>query len=301
MHIAGVIVPLLTPLRDDETIDVAAVARLVDHVIAGGVAGIFVLGSSGEAPALRPAERERMLSATVKAVAGRVPVLAGVIEPSTAQAVETARRYAELGADALVPTAPYYFIYSQPELSAHFRAVAAATAKPVVLYNIPVLVKQTISPELVGELSAVDNIVGLKDSDGQLDPFQRFLKLRSKKFQVWQGAEPVAAISMARGSDGAVLGLANIAPRMIVSMYEAASGGELATAWELQDRLMQLFLIQRHKSFLAGLKGAASLLGLCGARICLPFEPLTAEQLGKVRETLLAIGLQPAADQMQAS
>lgn len=301
MHIAGVIVPLLTPLRDDETIDQPAVARLVEHVIAGGVAGIFVLGSSGEAPALRPAERERMLISTVKAVAGRVPILAGVIEPSTAQAVATARCYVDLGADALVPTAPYYFIYSQAELASHFRAVAAATDRPVVLYNIPVLVKQTLSPELVGELSTVANIVGLKDSDGQLDPFQRFLKLRSDSFQVWQGAEPVAAISMARGSDGAVLGLANIAPRMIVSMYEAASSGDLPNAWDLQDRLMQLFLIQRHKSFLAGLKGAASLLGLCGPRICEPFEMLTADQMAKVRETLLATGLQPAASPMQAS
>jgi 4-hydroxy-tetrahydrodipicolinate synthase len=291
MRIAGVIVPLLTPLLDDETVDEQSLGRLIEHVIAGGVAAIFVLGSSGEAPALRPAQKERIVRLAVAKVAGRVPVLAGVVEPSTTLAVEAARQYAALGADALVPTSPYYFLHDQDDLASHFRAIAEAVDIPVFVYNIPVLAGHTLSPELVASLAKLPNIQGLKDSDGKLDAFQQFLKSRSDTFQVWQGAEPVAAISVVRGADGLVLGLANIAPQMIVAMYGAASSGNLEEAWRLQEQLMQLFPIQRHKSFLAGLKSAANHLDLCGTRVSLPFEELTAEQHGKVRATLVTLGL----------
>lgn len=295
MRIAGVIVPLLTPLLDDETVDEPALGRLIEHVIAGGVSAIFVLGSSGEAPVLRAEEKDRVVRLAVDKVGGRVPVLAGLVEASTVLAVDAARRYKKLGVDALVPTAPYYFNYGHHELSAHFRAVAAATDLPVFLYNIPALAGHTLTPELVAELSLLPTVLGLKDSDGKLDVFQQFLKLRTNKFQVWQGAEAVAAISVARGADGLVLGLANIAPGLVVAMYRAAAAAHLPEAWRLQDRLMDLFVIQRHKSFLAGLKSAAQHLGLCGARVSMPFEALTAEQDAKVRATLVSLDLLPVA------
>lgn len=293
MRIAGVIVPLITPMNVDGSLDEASLAKLIEHVISGGVSAIFLLGSSGEAPVFSDAEKTHLVRTAVRMVGGRVPILAGVIEASTARAVEQAKALVEAGAQALVPTAPIYFHYSQSEIAAHFRAVAAAVAVPIFVYNIPPLAKMVLTPAVVAELTEVPNILGLKDSDGRLDVFQEFLAVReaAPSFQVWQGAEPVAAISVVRGANGLVLGLANLVPRLTVDLYAAASTGDLPRAWGLQKNLMTLFPIQRHRSFLAGLKTAGHLLGLCGPTVSSPFEPLDAAQVGRVRDTLVGLNL----------
>ncbi len=295
MRINGVIVPLLTPLAANETVDEEGLGKLIEHVIEGGVAAVFLLGSTGEAPALSTRQKERLVRAAAAQIAGRVPLLVGVIEPGTGLAVEQARTYVRAGADALVPTAPFYYNYSQPELALHFKAIAAAATVPVYVYNIPPLVKVSLSANLVQQLAHTSGIQGIKDSDGKLDLFQQYLTVRDKfpGFQVWQGSEAVAALSVVRGADGVVLGLANVAPRLATDLYNAAASGDLASAWALQDRLMKLFTIQRHKSFLSGLKTAAHLLGLCGATISRPFEPLDEEQVRRVRQTLDELALLP--------
>jgi 4-hydroxy-tetrahydrodipicolinate synthase len=293
MKIAGVIVPLLTPLKPDRSLDEAALERLIEHVIDGGVSAIFMLGSTGEAPTFAAPEKERIVRAAAKRIGGRVPLLAGVIEGATGLAVAQTRALIAAGADAVVPTAPIYFHYSQRELAAHFTAIADASSVPVFVYNIPPLAKMILEPPLVAELARHPRIRGLKDSDGRLDAFQEFLAVRDRSpgFQVWQGAEAVAAISVARGADGLVLGLANIAPRLAVTLYRAAADGELEQAWAAQDALMRLFTIQRHRSFLAGLKTAADLLGLCGRTVSQPFEPLDDAQTARVRQTLAELEL----------
>ncbi len=293
MRIAGVIVPLLTPLTPGGDLDEDSLVRLIDHTVEGGVAAILLLGSTGEAPTIRPAERERLVRLATGIVRGRVPLLAGVIEAGTDLAVESACRYQQAGADAVVPTAPMYFRHSQQELARHFAAVAETVDVPVFVYNIPPLVKVTLTPELIADLARVPRIGGLKDSEGNLDVFQRYLAVREAVdgFQVWQGAEAVAAISVVRGADGVILGLANVAPRLATALYEAAARRDLAAAWALQDQLMTLFAIQRHRSFLAGLKAAASLLGLCTDTLSRPFESLDGEQVERVRETLVSLGL----------
>lgn len=295
MKIDGVIVPLLTPLTPEEVVDEASLVKLIEHTVGGGVAAILLLGSTGEGPTLHPAQRTQLVRAAASAIAGRVPLLVGVIEPGTALAVDQALTYARAGADAVVPTAPIYFHHSQEELAAHFIAIAEAVSVPVFLYNIPALVKLSLSPGLVAQLARVPGIEGVKDSEGNLDVFQQYLAVRGAVpgFQVWQGAEAVAAVSVVRGADGLVLGLANVAPRLATDLYQAAARGDLPTAWNLQSQLMRLFTIQRHESFLAGLKAASHLLGLCGGTLSRPFEPLDEEQTGRVRATLIALELLP--------
>jgi dihydrodipicolinate synthase/N-acetylneuraminate lyase len=295
MKIDGVIVPLLTPLTSGRDVDDDSLARLIEHTIGGGVAAILLLGSTGEAPTLKPAHREQLVRTASSLVAGRVPLLVGVIEAGTDLATEQACIYQRAGADAVVPTAPMYFRHSQSELAHHFTAIAEAVTVPVFVYNIPPLVKLSLTPELVLDLAHVPGIGGLKDSEGNLDVFQRYLGVRDvvDGFQVWQGAEPVAAISVVRGADGVILGLANVAPRLAAELYLAAARGDLAAAWRLQDQLMRLFAIQRHKSFLAGLKAAGSLLGLCADTLSRPFERLDDDQVEHVRATLTALDLLP--------
>ena len=293
MDIKGVIVPLITPLTGDEKVDEVGLKRLIDYVIDGGVASIFVLGSSGEAPALQPSEKERLVSLACEHVAGRVPLLVGVIESGTANAVACARSFADLGADGIVATAPYYFSYTQDELAGHFLDILSAVDIPLIVYNIPALTNVDIGLDMMRRLANDTGVIGIKDSAGNLSLFQQFLDLRRgfSNFQVWQGSEPVAAMSVVRGADGVVLGLANIAPRLCVDLYQAASRGNLCRAWELQDQLMQLFVIQRHQSFLSGLKTAAHLLNLCEPTVTKPLCQLNNEQVELVRQVLVDLDL----------
>ena len=295
MEIKGIIVPLLTPLKPDESLDEAGLERLIEHVIEGGVAAIFVVGTSGEFPALAPAVKERLVRATSALVGGRVPVLAGVAEPGTRLAVSQAQRMAKLGIDCVVVTTPYYFLHSQEEVCHHFTALANAVNVPTILYNIPQTVQTIVETETVAELIQHPGIVGIKDSAGDMARFQEFLNLRraSSTFQVWQGAEAMAAVSVTRGADGAVLGLANVAPRLCHDLYQAARDGDNILAWALQDKLMKLMGIQMHRSFLAGLKTATSHLGLCERTVTAPFHPLDETQSAQVRQTLVDLSLLP--------
>jgi len=293
MELRGLIVPLITPICSDESLDEAGLEQVVEYVIAGGVDGIFVLGSSGEFPGLNDATRERLVQAVCEQVKGRVPVLAGIADAGTRRTIQRGKRVAQLGADAIAVTAPYYYIHAQEELVAHFTAIARAVDAPAVLYNIPQMVKVSIEPETVCRLVEVPGIVGLKDSAGDMAKFQAFLDLRvgHQDFAVCQGTEAMAAISLVRGADGVVLGLANIAPRLCRDLCDAAQSGHLSEAWALQKRLMQLSSIYAHESWLAGLKAAASELGLCGPTVTAPFKPLAEAQLGRVRETLVELEL----------
>jgi 4-hydroxy-tetrahydrodipicolinate synthase len=291
--IKGVIVPLITPLSADGGIDEKGLAQLVEYVIEGGVSAIFLLGSCGEFPALRTEEKIQVVKLTKRYAQGRVPILVGVGETKTRRAVILSEKIVEAGADTLVASAPFYYHYTQNELLSHFTTIARATEVPLLLYNIPQLVSHTLAPETVAHLADVENILGLKDSAGDMDVFQSYLNVKRDhpNFGVYQGAEPVAAVSLVRGADGVVLGLANLAPKLCASLYTTAKEGNLFALWDLHDKLIQLRVVQNHKSWLTGLKTAVSLLGICGPMVSAPFEPLTTAQVASVRQTMEKTGL----------
>ena len=293
MNLSGLFVPLVTPLNEDESLDEQGLARVVEYVIAGGVSGIFLLGSSGEFACLSHTVRERLVQAVSAQVAGRALVLVGISHTSTQLALEQGRRLVRLGCDAVVATAPYYYWYSQEELARHFLTLAHALDRPLVLYNIPQLVKVTLAPETAARLADDPLIVGIKDSAGDMDAFRKFLDIRAAypDFSVTQGAEPVAAESVLLGSDGILLGLANVAPRLCRDIFDAAKAGDRSRAEALQEQLNHLFPINGYKSFLAGLKTSLYLLGLCQPVVSAPFEPLDRDQVASVRQRLADVGL----------
>ncbi len=293
MLLSGLIVPMITPLNEDESLDEAGLERVVEHAIAGGVSGIFLLGSSGEMASLNSAVKERLVRAVVAQVSGRVKVMVGIGHTGTRLVLEHGRPLARLGADAVVITAPYYFRYSQPELATHFLTIAHALDTPVVLYNIPQLVKLTLDPETVARLVEDPLIVGIKDSAGDMEAFDKFLALRAAApgFEVSQGAERMAAESALRGADGLVLGLANVAPRLCRQIFEAGQTGDRTKAEALQEQLLHLYPINGYKSFLAGLKTGAHLLGLCQPILTAPFEPLDEAQVAAVRQRMVDLNL----------
>lgn len=291
VNLQGVIVPLITPLNPDESLDEKGLERLIEHVISGGVAGIFLLGSSGEGPSLPISVKERLVAAANAQVGGRVPMLVGVLGVGTAQTIEQAQRLIRCGGDAIVVTAPYYFAHTQEEIACHVAAVARAVPVPTMVYNIPQMVKTIIEPETLARLADLPEVIGVKDSHGDMVRFQEMLKLQRDGFGVYQGVEELAALSLVRGAKGAVLGLANVAPRLCCELAVAAREGDLARAWALQERLMTLWKLHTHSQWLPCLKAAVSLLGICGPTTSAPFRPLNEEQLAGVRCDLEAIGI----------
>jgi 2-dehydro-3-deoxy-D-pentonate aldolase len=282
----GVIVPLVTPLTENGDTDPDAIRRLVEHILAGGVAGILSLGTTGEFAALSREERRAVAAATIRAVAGRVPVFVNVAAESMRLALALAEDAALEGADAVVANPPSYYAYSDAETAAHFRALADEAPVPLVLYNIPQRTRNAIPDTLYAELAAHPRILAAKDSRMETDAVLATLAAlrqseagRSLPFFVGDERH-VGRVTMAGGAGG-VHGLANIAPRLCVELVAAARWGDSDTVTDLQSRLLRLRDI-----FALGAAGASSAIvaplkailahqGLCGPTLHAPASTLS--------------------------
>lgn len=244
---SGVIPPVVTPLTADGELDRPSLERVVEHLLDGGVTGLFALGSSGETAYLTPGQQDEVIKVIVSAAAGRVPVIVGAIETTTNRAIERARSAATLGADAVVATAPFYTRTSDQEIDRHFRDVAAAIELPLLAYDVPVCVHSKLTPELLLPLAADGVLAGVKDSSGDDGSFRR-LAIGARElpdFSVLTGHELVVDAMMLGGADGSVPGLGNVDPHGYVRLHQAAVTGDWAAAKAEQDRLVALFDIIR--------------------------------------------------------
>ena len=296
LRLAGVIPPLVTPLTEDEEVEAAAVGPVIEHVLAGGVHGVFILGTMGEGATLDDERRSTMARAAVEAVAGRVPVIAGVIETSTRRAAATAGVLAQAGVDALVVMAPCYYRHSdQAELLAHFRSVVEATDLPVVIYDNPHTTKNALTVESVQALAEHPQVVALKDSTGDITHFAQLAhRFAGSDFALFQGDETQLDAALLLGADGIVVGMANLVPGVCVALYEAGRRGQRERAGELQEELLRLqrgLYHLRPRGFLQGMKTALSLLGLCQPWVTKPHLPLDQPQAERARELLKREGL----------
>ncbi|MFG2564897.1 dihydrodipicolinate synthase family protein [Streptomyces sp. NPDC048567] len=299
----GVIPPVVTPLTADGELDLPSLERVVAHLIDGGVTGLFALGSSGETAYLTPGQQDRVIEAVTAAAGGQVPVLVGAIETTTNRVVERARRAAELGADAVVVTAPFYTRTHATEIDRHFRDVAAALDLPVLAYDVPVCVHSKLDPELLLPLAADGVLAGVKDSSGDDGSFRR-LVIGARElpgFSVLTGHELVVDAMMLGGADGSVPGLGNVDPHGYVRLHEAAVRGDWAAARAEQDRLVALFDIVRAarpgtaSATAAGLgafKTALMLRGVIATNVMSPpMRPLDAAETAAVAACLDRAGL----------
>ncbi|MBI4790126.1 MAG: dihydrodipicolinate synthase family protein [Chloroflexi bacterium] len=293
MKLDGIIVALITPLKSDESLDESGLARLVEHVIGGGVSGIFLLGSSGEGAALPDGVKERVVRLVSEQCQGRVAVLVGAFAVGTRQTIALAEGLLKQGGDIVVIPAPYYFSHSQPELGDHIATVARAVSAPLMFYNIPQMVKTIIAPETVARIAQIPEVIGIKDSWGDMALFQSVLARKAARpdWQVFQGAESVLALSIVRGANGGVVGLANVAPKLCCDLYAAATRGDLARAWQLQERLMTLWQLHTHAQWLPCLKTAVSQLGICESHTTAPFALPNAEAVAAIRQDVQMAGI----------
>jgi len=225
----GLWLPIVTPFRDG-AVDFASYERLLRHYLALGIDGLFPLGTTGEAPTLDDDESEALLERTLAVVAGRVPVFAGVGGNATAKVEKALRRLARQAIDGIVSVCPYYNRPGQDGLVAHFRAVAAATDRPVAIYNIPYRTAVNLSNDSLLELATVPTIVGVKDSSGSLAQSLDLLARRPAGFAVLTGEDALYFTMMAHGADGGILAASHVETARFVDVGRRFAAGDLAGA-----------------------------------------------------------------------
>lgn len=297
----GVIPPMVTPLDSKGDLDVEGVKRLVNHITEGGVHGIFLLGTTGEAPDL-PYEVRRGLVKTVcdylrSGKHAEMPILVGITDTIFDESVKMAEFAKECGAAAVVAAPPYYFAAGQPELIDYYTWLADASPLPLFLYNMPSQVKVSIEVKTVVELSKHPKIRGLKDSSGNIGYFNscRYHLRNRPDFSVLIGPEEAMGEAVLMGAHGGVAGGANLYPRTFVDLYDAASAGDIKRVRELQERVMHvsslIYGIGHHNSsFVKGVKCALSLLGICGDTLAAPRVSFNPQDRELVRRRLVELG-----------
>ena len=293
----GVIPPMISPLTSSGQVDAEAVGRVADYILGGGCSGLFVLGGVGEGAWLSTAQRGEIVENTVRAAAGRAPVLVGLMLPGTAPARDAALQAADAGADALVVGSPYYFGVDAASQQRHVEAILSATPLPVLLYNIPQCTHQPLARAAVEALAAEPRILGVKDSWGDMPYFQSLLtlKLERPNFRVLQGHEHAAMASLLLGADGLIPGLGNVAPRVLVALVEAARAGDVATCQRLHAQILELTGMYTNKLGLAGLYAACALLGLARNAPAEPWAPVADADLPAIEAILRQHDLMPLA------
>ncbi|MBV1937129.1 dihydrodipicolinate synthase family protein [Streptomyces sp. BV286] len=304
--LTGVVPPVCTPLTPDGEVDAPSLTRLVDHLVEGGVDGLFVLGSSSEAAFLTDRQRRLVVETVTGHVSGGLPVLAGAIDMTTPRVLDHVRSVTEAGADAVVVTAPFYTRTHPAETARHYRLVASRSPVPVLAYDIPVAVHTKLGADLVLELAAEGVLAGLKDSSGDQGAFRDVVTgARAHPavtgFSVLTGSELVVDTAYAMGADGAVPGLANVDPHGYVRLTRLCRAGDWERARAEQERLCTLFGMVRAgdagrmgagSSALGAFKAALHLRGVIACPATAePQIPLSAEETAVVGKFLAGAGL----------
>lgn len=259
-QIRGIIPAIVTPLKDDE-LNEPALRRTVDYLVGAGVHGIFATGSQGEFWALSAAEKRRVWEVTLEQAAGRVPVYAGTGASTTREAIQLTRMAEQVGVQAVSVLTPYFIRPNQNELTEHYRAVAASTRLPIILYTNPDRTSTNFQVGTLRWLAKVDNIVGIKDSSGDLTLLGEYIRLCPAGFAVLVGRDSLIYGALCYGAQGGIAATANVCPRLVVRIYDCFQAGDHAGAAEAQRRLAPLRAAFSFGSYPAVIKEAMDMMG----------------------------------------
>lgn len=289
----GIIPPLITPLLDNNTLDSEGLERLIEHVIDGGVSGVFILGTTGEFASLSHKLRRELIEQTCQVVNGRIPVLVGISDSSFTESIDLARKAAESGADAVVLTSPYYFAPSQAELLEYLNHIMKQIELPLFIYNMPVYTKFIFEPETVKAAAEIPGIIGMKDSSADLAYFRQiqFALKDRKDFIFMVGPEELLSDFILMGGHGGVNGGANMFPKLYVGLYQAAVNRDFNQILLLQNKVMQIsntiYKVGNYgSSYLKGLKCALSVMGICSDFLAEPFHRFKEPERIKIEQNL---------------
>ncbi len=289
----GIIPPMVTPLLDNSTLDRKGLDRLIEHVIDGGVHGLFILGTTGESTSLSYGLRRELIELTCAKTDGRVPVLVGISDSSMEESIALAITAKDAGADAVVAAPPFYFSVGQEELVDYYTELADRVQLPLILYNMPAHTKINIEPETALKLSGHPGIIGIKDSSGSGVYFNKLLNIMKnhKSFTILVGPEEMMAATVLMGGNGGVNGGANMFPKLYVDLYNAAVARDIDLVLKLQEKVMEVSekIYNVGKSdykYLQGLKAALAHLEICNGFMALPLSGFGQNENDIIKENL---------------
>jgi len=292
MQVQGIIPPIATPMQANEDLDLPRLRWFLDEHIAAGVHGIFVLGTNSECYALDEREKQELIATTVAHVGKRRPVFAGTGAETTREAVRLTQMAEREGVNGVSVITPYFVKPSQKEIIDHYRRIAEHTSLPVILYSNPFHCGGVqIEPETVARLAEVPNIVAIKDSSGDLQNTVECIRLVPDHFSVLMGRDTLIFSSLIMGTKGAVPATANIAPALVVEIYEAFKRGDIAASKAAQLRLNPVRLSLAIGTAPGAVKSALTMLGRSLGPCRSPVGALTPDQQEKMRERLREAGL----------
>ena len=290
----GILPAMITPMTRDGKVNFPALRKLIDFLINGGVHGIFAIGTTGEFYALSNAEYQEILEVTMDQVKGRVPVYAGANSIGTRESIGLAQIAEKAGVAAISVLTPYFITVNQNELYNHFEAIAGSTGLPVILYDNSPKTHLPIRAATVERLAKVSNIVGIKDSSGDLTNTADIInRTKGMDFSVMMGRDSLIHAGLAYGASGAVAATANVAPKLVSDIYNKYVAGDIAGSLEDQYSLVPLRLAFTLGSFPAVIKESLELLGIEAGPCAAPAGPMSAEekeQLKKILKEMKLIG-----------
>ena len=289
--ITGSIVAVVTPMFEDGRLDMDGLGKLIDFHVKEGTDGIVIVGTTGESPTVTVSEHCDLIKRAVEFAAGRVPVIAGTGGNSTAEAIDLTRYAKEVGASASLNVVPYYNKPTQEGLYQHFKAVAEAVDIPVILYNVPGRTVADMSNDTTIRLSAIDNIVGIKDATGNLERGSDLIARAPKDFAIYSGDDASAVALMLLGGHGSISVTANVAPKLNHEMCVAAMAGDIKKAKELHFKLLGLHRLLFLEANPIPVKWACHQLGLIPSGIRLPLTPFSPEHHSKLLGAMRQAGV----------
>jgi len=289
--IKGSIVAIVTPMREDGSLDFDAYARLVEWHVAEGTNAVVAVGTTGESPTVTPQEHGELIRVAVDAAKGRIPIIAGTGGNSTAEAIELTEHARKVGANATLQVVPYYNKPTQEGLYRHFRTIAERVDLPMVLYNVPGRTVADLATETTLRLAQVPGIVGLKDATSDMARAIEVLKRAPSTFSLYSGNDDTALALILLGGHGVISVTANVAPRLMSDMCRAALAGDIAKARALNDRLLPLHFKLFVEANPIPVKWALAKMGRIGPGIRLPLVPLSSNQEATVANAMKEVGL----------
>ncbi len=290
--IRGIIPPLITPVDKAENVDEGALRKIIEYVLAGGVHGVFILGGVGEFYGIAFDEKKRAIEITIDQVKGRVPVYVGASDITTRECVKLAQFAEQSKAQAITVLTPMFISPNEEELYRHFRTIAESTSLPVLIYNNPDRTGVNTSANLIDRLADIPNIVGAKDSSGDLTLTAEYIRrTRDRGFRILAGRDTMILGTLVYGGFGSIASTANVAPKLVVEIYARFMAGDIKGSLEAQYQLAPLRIGFGLGSFPVVIKDALNLIGVPVGDPIKPIGHCADSNMAKLKDILTAMGL----------
>jgi 4-hydroxy-tetrahydrodipicolinate synthase len=290
LPVKGIIPPVITPLIDNNTIDVKGLEKLIEHLVSGGVHGLFILGTTGEATSLSYQLRKELIKRTGELINRRVPVVVGITDTSLNGSLEIAEYSEKMGMDGLVIAPPYYLPISQEEMREYLENIVPKLPLPFLMYDMPGCTKMHMSLETIKKAKEL-GAIGIKDSSGDISYLYSIIQefKSSPDFSIISGTELFLSDTILHGGHGAVAGGANLFPRLFVDLYNASLERDLGKIAILRDKVMMIestiYNVGKHKSrIILGIKCALSVMNICNDYVALPLRKFKGEDRNRIAQ-----------------